>query len=140
MSKQEILEFINSNLVCYFATSENNQPHVRVLGAYRVDNKGIIFQTWKKKDLYKQIEANPFVEICFLNQVKNLQVRVKGKIVINKDENLNNEIIDARPFIKPWIDEVGLDALVVFAVVDCKACVWDFEMNFASKEYIQITE
>ncbi len=140
MSKEEILKFINCNLMCYFATSDNNQPHVRVLGAYRANNKGIVFQTWKKKDLYKQIEANPFVEICFFNQEKNIQIRVTGKVIISKDENLNDEIIEARPFIKPWIDEMGRDALIVFTVVHCKAFFWNLEMNFTPKEYIKITD
>jgi len=139
MSRDEILQFINSNPTCCLATSENDQPHVRVIGIYRADKNGIIFQTWKKKDLYRQIQANSDIEICFSNQEKDKQIRVKGKVVINKDEYLKKEIIEARPFLKPWIEKMRLDMLVVLTVVECQACVWTFEINFTQKEYIKIT-
>jgi uncharacterized pyridoxamine 5'-phosphate oxidase family protein len=39
MTKTEILEFINANPTCYFATSENNKPRVRGMRMYRADGR-----------------------------------------------------------------------------------------------------
>jgi uncharacterized pyridoxamine 5'-phosphate oxidase family protein len=64
MTKTEILEFINANPTCYLATAENNKPRVRGMRMYRADGKGIIFQTSNVKDLCKQLNENPNVELC----------------------------------------------------------------------------
>ena len=139
MKKEEIIAFINANLACHLATAEGDQPHVRGMRAYRADENGVLFHTGRTKDLYRQIVANPLVEICFFNQQNNMQIRVKGKAVIKNDDALKKEIVAARPFLKPWVEKAGLDVLVVFQVVDCAACIWTFETNFVPKEYIKIT-
>ncbi len=140
MTKEEIVKFINANLVCHLATCENNQPHVRGMMAYRADEKGIIFHTGNTKDLYKQIRDNPLVEACFFDPKTTTQVRVKGKAVIIYDDNLKREVIASRPFLKPWVDELGLDIIVTFMITDCYACAWTFEANFAPKEYVKISD
>ncbi len=140
MTKEEVLDFINSNLSCYLATSEETQPRVRGMMAYRADDHGILFHTGKSKDLYKQLLANPLTEVCFYNENKSMQVRVQGRAVIEENDGLKNEIVAARPFLKPWVDEMGLDILVVFRITEARACVWTFGTNFAPKTYIQITQ
>jgi len=139
MTKEEILKLINANVSCHLATAEGNQPHVRGMMAYRADEKGIIFHTGNMKDLFRQVSGNPLVEACFFDPKTNTQVRVKGKAIILNDDDLKREIVAARPFLKPWVDKMGLDMLVVFRVTDCVACAWTFDNNFAPKEYIKIT-
>ena len=139
MTKEEIVEAINANLSCHLATAESDQPHVRGMMAYRADEKGIVFHTGRTKDLYKQIVANPKLELCFFDQKNNRQIRVQGKAVIVDDAALKKEIIEARPFLKPWAEKSGIESIVVFRVIDCSACLWTFETNFAAKEYIKIT-
>lgn len=139
MTKEEIIRFINANLACHLATSENGQPHVRGMMAYRADEKGIIFHTGNTKDLFKQVRDNPLVEACFFDPKTNTQVRVKGRVVVVDDNDLKREIVAARPFLQPWVEELGLDMLVVFRITECIACVWTFETNFAPKEYVKIT-
>ena len=139
MTKEEIVKAINQNLSCHLATAESDQPHVRGMMAYRADEKGIVFHTGRTKDLYKQIVANPKLELCFFDQKNNRQIMVQGNAVIVDDAALKKEIIEARPFLKPWAEKAGLDSVVVFRVVDCSACLWTFETNFAAKEYIKIT-
>ncbi|MFA5339046.1 MAG: pyridoxamine 5'-phosphate oxidase family protein [Candidatus Omnitrophota bacterium] len=140
MTKEDIIKFINANLVCHLATTEGDQPHVRGMMAYRADEKGIIFHTGNLKDLFKQVCDNPLVEACFFDPNTNTQVRVKGKAVIIYDDNLKREIVAARPFLKPWVEELGLDLIVTFRITDCRACVWTFGTNFAPKEYVKISD
>ena len=136
MTKEEIIKFLNDNPVCYLATAENNQPHVRGMMSYRTDEGGIIFHTGNVKDLYSQIKNNPLVEVCFFNQESNVQIRVKGKAVIKDDLGLKKEIVEARPFLKPLVEKIGYDMLAVFQVTDCTAHTWTFETNLSPKEYV----
>ena len=138
MTKIEILEFLNANPICFLATSENNRPHVRALGMVRADEKGLLFQTVEGKDLPKQLQQNPVVEVCFYSRETNMQVRVQGKVALVDDLELKKEIIEKRPFLKPWVEKNGFDPIFVFRVVDCTALVWTMATNFAPKEYIPI--
>ena len=138
MTKTEILEFINANPTCYLATSENNKPRVRGMRLYRADAKGIIFQTSNVKDLYKQLKENPHVELCFFNNEKNIQIRVSGKATFVNDLDLKKEIVEKRPFLKPWVEKKGFDMIVVFRIVNCVAHQWTMETNFLPKENINL--
>ena len=138
MIRSEILEFLNANPICYLATSENNRPHVRALGMIRADEKGMLFQTVEGKDLPKQLQQNPEVEVCFFDREKNTQVRVQGKAALVNDLELKKEIVEKRPFLKPWVEKNGFDPIFVFRVLDCTALVWTMATNFAPKEYIRI--
>lgn len=139
MTKEEIIEFINANLTCNLATVEGNQPRVRGMMAYRADETGILFHTGNKKDLYQQVLKNPLIELSFFSPKTNMQIRVSGKAVIIDDMKLKQEIVAARLFMKPWIDQYGFELLIVFKVVDCIAQIWTFETNLAPKEFIKLS-
>lgn len=65
MNKEEILDFIKSNPACHLATVDGDQPRVRGMLMYRADENGILFHTGNFKDLYKNLQNNPNVELCF---------------------------------------------------------------------------
>jgi len=115
MDKNEIFAFINANQICFLATVEGKKPRVRGMMPYRADEKGIIFHTGKMKDLTKQLQANPEVELCFFNAESNTQVRVSGKAEFVDDLNLKKEIVEKRPFMKPWIEQFGYEPLAFSA-------------------------
>ncbi len=134
-----MIKFMNENLGCHLATAENNQPHLRGMMAYKADENGIIFHTGNSKDLYNQIKNNPSVEVCFFNPESNIQLRVKGKAVIKEEIELKKEIVENRPFLKPWVEKMGYDMLIIFQIVNCIAHTWSFETNFSPKEYVKIS-
>lgn len=138
MTKQEIVDFVKRNPVVYLATSEGKKPRVRGMMLYRVDEDGIIFHTGKTKDLQKQLERNPDVELCCFSQQENKQVRIAGKVEALKDEALKKEIVEKRPFLKPWIEELCLDFLTVWRIKGGVATVWTMETNLEPKEYIKL--
>jgi pyridoxamine 5'-phosphate oxidase len=140
MTQKEILEFINKNMSCTLATSVDNKPHVRGMWMYRADEKGIIFHTGVMRDLYKQLLANPNIELCFHNSdPQNLiQVRVSGVAMLEKDDTLKEEIIAERPFLKPIVAQHGQDSIVVFRVKKMVASVWSMAKNLEPKEYVAI--
>jgi pyridoxamine 5'-phosphate oxidase len=140
MNRQEIMEFINKNPVCYLATVDGKKPRVRGMMTYRADENGIIFHTGTSKDLYKQLTKNPNVEVCFSNLEKGMQIRVEGRVEESKDADLKKEIIEARPFMKPWLEKYGDKVLAVFIVKKPIATIWTMQANFEPKEYIPLFE
>jgi len=138
MTKEEILQWLDAHKVFYLATTEGNKPHVRGLMLHKANENGIYFTTTKVRDLYKQLVANPEVELCFHED--KMQIRVSGRIEERDDDiELKKEIAAARPFMKPWLDRTGFGPMAVFRVVDCVATVWTMETTLAPKTYMPLT-
>lgn len=138
MTKTEIIEFINKNPAAHLATVDGGKPHVRGMLIYRADEQGILFHTGTSKDLYKQLMKNPDVELCFNSYKENIQVRVSGQAEEVKDSALKKEIVEARPFLKPWLEQYGEDLLAVFRVTKATAVIWTMATNFAPKTPITL--
>ena len=139
MNREQIIEFINKNRVCYLATCEARQPRVRGMLAYKADEDGILFHTGRSKDLCKQIVANPHVELCCFDAGTNVQVRITGKTQIIENLDLKKQIVKDRPFLQPIVEQAGYDVLVVFRVTDCEAVVWTFATNLDPKRPIRLS-
>ncbi|MCK4368551.1 MAG: pyridoxamine 5'-phosphate oxidase family protein [Dehalococcoidales bacterium] len=137
MNKAEILAFLNANPTCYLATVEGDKPHVRAMGMVKADENGIIIETGTFKDVYKQLSANPNVELCFFNAKQGTQVRVSGAVEQVDDLKLKDEIIAQRPFLKQRVEEGGYEAMGVFRLKGV-AYVWTFQTASEPKTYIQL--
>lgn len=138
MTKAEILAAISANPVCYMATSEGKQPHVRAMGMYKADETGIYFQAWKVKDVHQQIVKNPVVELCFSTK-DGKQIRVSGKFEILEDLALKKEVESKRTFMTPIIKEKGgYDVVAIYRMTKGKALVWTMAENFAPKAYVEL--
>lgn len=139
MTKDELLQFLNANPACFLATMENDsQPRVRGMLMYRADDEGLLFHTGDFKDLYRQIQMNPLVEVCFTSPDGSSQVRVSGRAKVIEDLELKKEVVAARDFLQPWVYENGYDTLKLFRITECKATFWTFETNFMPKEYMEL--
>ena len=99
MDKAEILDFLNANPSCHLATVEGNKPRVRGMLIHRADENGIIIETATFKDVYKQLSANPNVELCFNNYQQGIQVRVSGKAETVEDIETIRNVVDNRPYL-----------------------------------------
>jgi pyridoxamine 5'-phosphate oxidase len=137
MNKAEILEFLNANRDCFLATVEGNKPHVRAIGMVKADENGIILEIGTFKDVYKQMVANPNVELCFYNAKDGIQVRVSGAVEPVDDIELKKEIVVQRPFLKERIAKGGYEAMGVFRLKG-QAYVWSFATNLEPKKYVQL--
>jgi pyridoxamine 5'-phosphate oxidase len=137
MNKKEILYFLNANPTCYLATVEGNEPHVRAIGIVKADENGVIIETGTFKDMYKQMVANPNVELCFFNAKDGVQIRVSGAVEPVNDIELKKEIVAQRPFLKQRIAEGGYEAMGVFRLRG-QAYVWSFQTAAEPKAYVQL--
>lgn len=138
MNKTEIMDFIKATPICFLSSVEGNKPHVRALGLYRADENGIILQSDKRKNLYKQLVKNPEVEICFPDVKNFIQVRVSGHIEIVEDLALKKEIVEARPYVKPVVEQMGYDTIAVYRLKNGKATFWTMKEPLSPKTYIDL--
>jgi len=138
MNKTEILAFLNANPTCYLATVEGDKPHVRAMGMVKADDEnGVIIETGTFKDVYKQMVANPNVEICFFNAKDGIQIRVSGAVELVDDIELKKEIVVQRPFLKERVAEGGYEAMGVFQLKG-QAYAWSFQTGSEPKKYVPL--
>ena len=144
MTKEQIFAFLSSNLGFNLATVENGEPRVRGMMLYKADETGITFHTGVFKDVYRQIIANPSVQMCFRNPEGNTQIRVRGVLEEVTDIGFKDEIAEhpTRGFVKAWKEggmyEDFYRDFKVFRLKNGIANVWTYDTNFAPKEDIQL--
>lgn len=145
MDKQQIFDFLNSNLAFYLATVDGNEPRVRAMLLYKADENGIVFHTGPFKEVYRQIVDNPNVQLCFYNPQQNTQIRVRGKLEMINDIALKKEIAShpTRVFMQGWkanakTEEDFYNMFTVFSLPNGIANVWTFESNFKPKEDVAL--
>jgi len=103
MEKQEFIDFARENPVCFMATCDGNQPHVRALLLFFADDTGFYFGTLSPKDMCKQLHKNPKVEVCFYNHPAELinakQMRLTGHVEFVENPLLKHRIHEERIFL-----------------------------------------
>ena len=138
MDKSEILAIIKEIPTCFLATVDGNQARVRGMEKFRADEDGIILYTSKVKDVYQQVAKNPDVEICFLSDKGGMQIRVSGKMETVEDTGIKEELISARPFLKPIVEKVGYDGLAILRLKNGKATTWTMKDMALPKTFIDL--
>lgn len=123
MDKLQIIEFINKNPVFVLGTTEGNQPRVRYMMTSIADSRGIIFCTGRRKKVYAQVAANPAVELCYYEQDSETQLRIEAFTEEINDNAIKNEIVEKFPFLKPWIEQEGLEQMAAIRLKNAKATI-----------------
>ena len=138
MTKEEVFEFITKNPVFSLATIDGSRPRTRMIMMYRADENGIIFSTGRDKDVNKQLQVNPAVEMCFYGSEQNCQVRIEGSAEAVDDLELKKQIVEDFPFLRPWVEAQGYEVLITYRIQNAKATTWTMETNALPKEYVQL--
>jgi uncharacterized pyridoxamine 5'-phosphate oxidase family protein len=136
MTKEEIISFINENPTCYLATCDGDTPHVRAMGMYKADEKGILIQLSSIKGMYGELVKNPKVELCYSGSGK--VIRISGTADFMEDQAVKEEVVKARPFLKTLVDAHGWEAIKVFRVANPVATVWTMATNLEPREFIKL--
>ena len=79
---KEVYEFIKKCETYYLATvDENGQPRNRPFGTINIFEDKLYIQTGKTKDVSKQIQKNPKVELCCFDASTGRWLRLAGELV-----------------------------------------------------------
>ena len=92
---QEVYEFLKACGTYYLATVEGDQPRVRPFGTIDIFEDKLYIQTGKVKDVSKEMQANPKVEICAFDGQK--WIRVAGDVVRDDRVEPKKHMLDSYP-------------------------------------------
>ena len=96
----EIYEFIKKCGTYYLATVENDQPRNRPFGTINIFEGKLYIQTGKSKDVSKQIQKNPKVELCCFDGASGQWCRLAGELVRDDRVEAKESMLDAYPNLK----------------------------------------
>ena len=120
---EEVCRFLKEAGVYYLATCEGDQPRVRPFGTAHIFEGKLYIQTGKKKDVARQIEANPKVELCAFKDGEWL--RLSGTLFADDRREARKSMLDAYPSLRAMYHEDDGNA-VVYAFDHAKAVVSSF--------------
>jgi pyridoxamine 5'-phosphate oxidase len=138
MDLDECIKFANENPIGFLATMDGGQPRVRGFQLWYADKTGLYYSSAAGKDIYKQLKANPKVEVCFFNSKSKemQQMRITGTVEFINDIEMKTKLLDARPFLK----KAGLTpenpGLILFKIIKCTAHFWTFATNNEPKKFV----
>jgi len=143
MDLQECIKFATEQRTAYFATDDKGQPRIRPLGLWFANEKGFYFQIGAAKAMYKQLQNNPRVEICFYAPEPGgglgKMLRVAGKIEFVDELALKKKILEDRPFLKNMgITSPDDPRIVIFRISTGEAYFWTFEFSGRESEIKRI--
>ena len=109
---KEVQEFIKSCGVYYLATIDGDTPRVRPFGTAEIFENRLYIQTGKKKDVFKQIEKNPKVELCCFKEGKWL--RLSGELVLDDRIEAKKDMLDKNPNLRGMYNENDDNTAVLY--------------------------
>lgn len=116
----DVLDYLNSCGTFYLATCEGDQPRVRIFGAACVFEGKLYIVTNNQKDVYKQMLANPKVEICGMHA--GTWIRIAGTVKEDTRREARVAMMDA--------NEASLSSM--YTVDDGLMTVFCFESGTAT--------
>lgn len=115
-------DFLTEAGVFFLATADGSQPKLRPLGAhFEMDGK-VLFGVGDFKDVYKQMVANPLVEISAAKP-DGKWLRYTGKAVFDTDPKYAAAMLEALPQLKEIYNEKTGHKLAMFHLEDATAVV-----------------
>lgn len=95
---EEVFEFLKKCGTFYIATEDGDKPRVRPFGVVNIFEGKLYIQTGKVKNVSKQMQINPNVEICGFMDGK--WVRLEGKVIRDDRIEAKASMLDANPSLK----------------------------------------
>ena len=95
---EKVCQFLDEAQTYYLATVEGDQPRVRPFGTALLYGGRLYIETGKRKDVSKQIGANPKVELCAFHGGKWL--RVAGILENDDNRDVKVAMLEKMPSLK----------------------------------------
>jgi uncharacterized pyridoxamine 5'-phosphate oxidase family protein len=95
---KEVYEFLKKCQTYYLATVDGDQPRVRPFGTVDIFDDKLYIQTGKVKNVSKQIQTNPKIEICAVDGGQ--WIRVEAAAVREDKLAVKQHMLDAYPALQ----------------------------------------
>src|SRR3954464_3081331 len=97
----------------YLATIDGDQPRLRPVSPVRTEGFTVYVANLRAYHKTAEIEANPKVELCYLDDHHN-QIRITGVAEVVTDRPLLKEIWDANPLMRQYLGSLENPQLIVY--------------------------
>ena len=95
---EEVYEFLKKCGTFYLATIDGDKPRVRPFGALNIFEDKLYLQTGKSKNVSKQMQANPHIEIS--GTIGGKWIRVEGEVVRDDRYEAKFDMLEHNPELK----------------------------------------
>ena len=109
---QEVYDFLKNAGTYFLATEDGDQARVRPFGTIDVFEDKLYIQTGKSKDVYKQIVANPKIELSACSGLA--WVRVTATLVPDDRVEPKKHMLDNYPSLRGMYDENDDETIVLY--------------------------
>jgi uncharacterized pyridoxamine 5'-phosphate oxidase family protein len=111
---KEVCEFLKQCGEYYIATVESDQPRVRPFGTAAIFENKLYIQTGKRKNVAKQMTANPKIEICAYDKTKGEWLRIEATVVPDERVEAKQFMLDQYPSLKSMYSATDDNTLVLY--------------------------
>lgn len=120
---KKVYSYLMDAQTFYLATIDGDSPRVRPFGAVLLRDDRLYLVTGKKKDVSKQISANPSVEICACQG--GTWLRIACRLEEDDNRNVKVEMLEKMPSLKALYDPDDGNMQMLF-MKDAKAVFSSF--------------
>ncbi len=98
------------------ATIDGDQPRLRPVSPVKTEGFTVYVANLRSYHKTQEIEANPKVELCYLNDNHD-QVRLTGVAEVVTDQQVLQEIWDSNALLRQYLGSIDNPALIVYRIV-----------------------
>ncbi|MFP6768463.1 MAG: pyridoxamine 5'-phosphate oxidase family protein [Planctomycetaceae bacterium] len=98
------------------ATIDGDHPRLRPVSPVRTDGFTVYVANLRSYSKTAQIEANPHVELCYLDQQHD-QVRIEGRAEVVAEREILEEIWTDNPLLRQYLGSIDNPELIVYRIV-----------------------
>lgn len=117
----KINDFLQECGIFYLLTVKNNCPMGRPFGAIMEHNGDLYFSTANFKEVYRQISANPNVQIVALKNGTRQWIRISGKATECTDREIKGKMMNIFPVLQNHFKTAENESFALFKLVAEKA-------------------
>ena len=101
----EVYNFLKENPIFFVATMDGNQPRVRPFGVVALFEGKLYLQTGNVKAVFKQMMANPKIELCATSKDGATWLRVAAEVALDPRVEARRQMLDENPTLRRLYSE-----------------------------------
>jgi len=119
-------DFIQANPVFHIATVDGARARVRPFGFIMKRNNALYFCTNKTKDVYKQLQQNPDIEISVMGK-NDTWLRIRGRIAFDETREAKVQAFEQSPnLLRIYPKGADDEIFVTFYFTEATATLFSF--------------
>jgi len=119
-------EFLKANQVFHLGTADGSKGRVRPFGFIMKRSNALYFCTNKTKDVYKQMNQNPDIEISAMGP-NNTWLRIRGRIAFDGSRDAKAQVFAEAPdLLRIYPKGADDEAFVTFYLTEAVATLYSF--------------